>query len=136
MPTVTQDPLSGRYLSFEEREEIAVLRAGGCGMREIARRLGRSPSTISGAASHALPAAATAPRPRNGMRERASAEARRLAIHVELRRSCSRARGAGPPPDGATVLARSQGMEGPQQPRRQDRRWASARPEQISNRLA
>ena len=40
-------PLSGRYLSFAEREEIAVLRARWCGVREIARRLGRSPSTIS-----------------------------------------------------------------------------------------
>ena len=45
-------PLSGRYLSFAEREEIAVLRARGCGVRAIARQLGRSPSTISrGAAS-------------------------------------------------------------------------------------
>ena len=30
-----------------EREEIAILRAQGAGVREIARRLGRSPSTIS-----------------------------------------------------------------------------------------
>ena len=34
---VTQAPLSGRYLSFTEREEIALLRARGCGVREIAR---------------------------------------------------------------------------------------------------
>ncbi len=47
MPSVTLAPLSGRYLSFAEREEIALLRATGCGVREIARRLGRSPSTIS-----------------------------------------------------------------------------------------
>src|SRR3954452_20687744 len=39
--------VSGRYLSFGEREEIALLRAQGCGVREIARRLHRSPSTIS-----------------------------------------------------------------------------------------
>jgi len=39
--------LSGRYLSFAEREEIAVLRAQGVGVRQIARRLGRAPSTIS-----------------------------------------------------------------------------------------
>jgi IS30 family transposase len=37
----------GRYLSFREREEIALDRAAGLGIREIARRLGRSPSTIS-----------------------------------------------------------------------------------------
>jgi len=42
MPTVTLAPLSGRYLSFIEREEIALLRAQGCGVREIARQLGRS----------------------------------------------------------------------------------------------
>jgi len=47
MPTVTLAAPSGRYLSFAEREEIALLRVGGCGMREVARRLGRSPSTIS-----------------------------------------------------------------------------------------
>jgi len=47
MPTVTQAPLSGRYLSFAEREEIAILRARGYGVREIARSVGRSPSTIS-----------------------------------------------------------------------------------------
>ncbi len=39
--------VSGRYLSFVEREEIALLRAQGVGVREIARRLHRSPSTIS-----------------------------------------------------------------------------------------
>ena len=32
-------PLSGRYLSFEEREEIALLRAQGRGIRHIACRL-------------------------------------------------------------------------------------------------
>ena len=32
MPSVTWVPLSGRYLSFEEREEIALLRAQGCGV--------------------------------------------------------------------------------------------------------
>jgi IS30 family transposase len=40
-------PLSGRYLSFGEREEISILFARGAGVREIARRLGRCPSTIS-----------------------------------------------------------------------------------------
>lgn len=39
--------LSGRYLSFSEREEIALLKARGAGVREIARQLGRDPSTIS-----------------------------------------------------------------------------------------
>jgi hypothetical protein len=40
-------PPSGRYLQFAEREEIALLRAQGHGVREIARRLERTASTIS-----------------------------------------------------------------------------------------
>jgi transposase, IS30 family len=39
--------LQGRYLSFAEREEIALARARGESMRCIARRLGRSPATVS-----------------------------------------------------------------------------------------
>jgi IS30 family transposase len=39
--------LGTRYLSVEEREEISRGLAGGDGVREIARRLGRAPSTIS-----------------------------------------------------------------------------------------
>ncbi|MEM5461938.1 helix-turn-helix domain-containing protein, partial [Paraburkholderia phytofirmans] len=40
-------PISGRYLSFAEREEIGLLSFQGIGVREIARRIGRSPSTVS-----------------------------------------------------------------------------------------
>jgi IS30 family transposase len=47
MPSVDVAPLSGRYLSFREREEIAVLNAQGAGVREIASSVGRAPSTIS-----------------------------------------------------------------------------------------
>jgi IS30 family transposase len=39
--------LKGRCLTFSEREEIGLARAGGESMRSIARRLGRSPSTVS-----------------------------------------------------------------------------------------
>ena len=46
MSSVSMAPLSGRYLSFADREEIA-LRARACGVREIARQLRRSASTIS-----------------------------------------------------------------------------------------
>ena len=38
---------SGRYLAFAEREEISLLHAQQLGVREIARRLERAPSTIS-----------------------------------------------------------------------------------------
>jgi len=40
-------PPSERYLSFAEREEIAILRAQGHGVRAIARQLDRPPCTIS-----------------------------------------------------------------------------------------
>lgn len=47
MPLFMSLEISSRYLSFQEREEIAILKAQEVGVREIARRLGRSPSTIS-----------------------------------------------------------------------------------------
>lgn len=47
MPLFMSNHISGRYLSFAEREEIGLLRAQSVGVREIARRLGRSPSTVS-----------------------------------------------------------------------------------------
>ena len=47
MPSIDLAALSGRYLSFHEREEIALMKAQGIGVREIARRLERSASTVS-----------------------------------------------------------------------------------------
>ena len=47
MPPLSLAEPTGRYLSFAEREEIGLLRAQGAGVREIARRLGRDPGTIS-----------------------------------------------------------------------------------------
>src|SRR5665811_2339729 len=38
---------SGRYLSLEERLQIADLRLGGAGVRAIAAEIGRSPATVS-----------------------------------------------------------------------------------------
>jgi IS30 family transposase len=47
MAPISLDKPTGRYLSFAEREEIALLNAQDHGVREIARRIGRYPSTIS-----------------------------------------------------------------------------------------
>ncbi len=44
---VPDRPRSGRYLGQDDRLRIADLRIAGAGVREIARELGRSPSTIS-----------------------------------------------------------------------------------------
>lgn len=47
MPLFMSKPVSGRYLSFAEREEIGLLWAQNIGVREISRRIQRSPSTVS-----------------------------------------------------------------------------------------
>lgn len=47
MPPIRRDEPTGRYLSFAEPEEIAVLRAQGVGTGEIARRIGRNPGSVS-----------------------------------------------------------------------------------------
>ena len=47
MPPLSLAEPSGRYLSFSEREEIALLKAQGHGVRAIARQLERDPGTIS-----------------------------------------------------------------------------------------
>lgn len=47
MPSIQLNPPSGKYLCFAEREEIALLKAQDVRVPEIARRLGRSPSTVS-----------------------------------------------------------------------------------------
>jgi IS30 family transposase len=144
MPTVTLAPLSGRYLSFAEREEIALLRAQKLGVREIARRVGRSPSTISrelrrnaGTRQGSLTyRASTAQwhadrRARRPKTAKLAAE-RRLREYVQERLSGQVRRPDGTPVPGPATRA----WNGRNKPRRQDRRWASAwSPEQISNRL-
>jgi IS30 family transposase len=144
MATFMRDPLSGRYLSFEEREEIALLRAQGAGVREIARRLGRAPSTIS---RELRRNAAT----RGGKLEyrasvaqwKAELMARRpktakLADDERLREYVQdRLAGQVRRPDGTAVAGPlADPWKGRSKPRRRDRRWASAwSPEQISHRL-
>src|SRR5215210_6228162 len=143
MRTISRSPLSGRYLSFAEREEIAILKAQGEGVREIARRLRRSASTISrelrrNAATRGgkLEYRATTAQWHADRRARrpklaklAANEA--LRVYVQDRLSGVIAAANGTPVTGPTVrwIGRRHG-------RRQDRRWArSWSPEQIANRL-
>jgi IS30 family transposase len=144
MPTFMLDPISGRYLSFEEREEIALLKAQGVGVREIARRLGRAPSTIS---RELRRNSAT----RGGKLEyrasvalwKADLMARRpktakLATNVQLREYVQeRLSGQVRRPNGTAVPGPATApWRGRNKPHRQDRRWARAwSPEQISYRL-
>jgi IS30 family transposase len=143
MPTVTLAAPSGRYLSFVEREEIALLRAGGGGVREIARRLGRSPSTISrelrrNAATRGgrLDYRATTAQWHADRRARRPKSAK-LAVNRELHRYVQdRLAGTVQRPDGVAVSGPNVAWIGRRRGRRRDRRWArSWSPEQISGRL-
>src|SRR5215210_3925463 len=143
MPTVSLAAPSGRYLSFAEREEIALLRAGGCGVREVARRLCRSPSTISrelrrnaATRSGRLDYRATTAQWHRDLRARRPKPAK-LAVNEPLR--CyvrDRLAGIVQRPDGVAVGGPEVVWIGRRRGRRRDRRWArSWSPEQISNRL-
>jgi IS30 family transposase len=135
--------LSGRYLSFVEREEIAVLRGRQCGVREIARQLGRSPSTISrelrrNAATRGgwLDYRASTAQWHADRRARRPKVAK-LAANDQLREYVQdRLAGAVTAPDGRQVPGPDVRWIGRRHGRRTDRRWATSwSPEQIANRL-
>ena len=136
-------PLSGRYLSIVEREEISLLRARGLGVREIARRLSRSPSTISreirrnaATRSGSVAYRATTAQWHADMRAKRPKVAK-LAANDELRQYVQdRLGGEIARPDGTVVRGPTVRWIGRRHARRQDRRWALAwSPEQIANRL-
>jgi putative transposase len=139
----SSEPLSGRYLTYTEREEIALWRAQDFGVREIARRLGRAPSTISrelrrNAATRGGDLdyrAATA----QWHAERAARrpKAAKLATDPELRSYVQeRLAGGVVAPGGAAVPGPSVPWRGRRHGRRRDRRWGTAwSPQQIAERL-
>ena len=136
-------PLSGRYLAFAEREEIALALAQDVGVREIARRLGRAASTVS---RELRRNAATRS---GGLEYRASTaqwhaerSARRpkrakLAINAALRAYVQdRLAGQVVAQDGAAVRGPIVPWKGRRHGPRQKRRWGMAwSPEQIAQRL-
>jgi IS30 family transposase len=142
MPPTNLTALSGRYLSFTEREEIALLHAQKVSVREIGRRTERASSTISRelrrnaatrsggfeyrASTAQWHAERKSKRPK--VAKLAANEAlrqyvqERLAGTIDIRRG----RTVGPPVN----------WNGRRHGRRQDRRWATSwSPEQISERL-
>ncbi len=144
MPLFMVSPVAGRYLSFPEREEIALLKGQGLGVREIARRLGRDPSTISrelrrNAATRGgkLDYRASVAQWKAELLARRPKTAKlvtndRLRQYVQERLSGQVRRQDGTPVPGPLAAA----WKGRNKPRRQDRRWASAwSPQQISHRL-
>ncbi|WP_167392302.1 IS30 family transposase [Mesorhizobium sophorae] len=136
-------PPSERYLSFAEREEIALLRVQGLSRREIGRRLGRSASTISRelrrnaatrsgnldyrASTAQWHADRAAKRPRRG--KLVNNPVLRDYVQERLVGKISTADGVGF--SGPDVL-----WKGRRAIHRQSRRWATSwSPEQIANRL-
>jgi len=135
--------VSGRYLSFAEREDIAVWHAQKLGVREIARRLGRSPSTVS-----------------RELRRNASTRTFRLEYRASLAQWHAERRARRPKPaklatnerlwgyvqdrlvgdvrdgTGQRVGPAGPAWSGRNKPHRGDRRWVKGwSPEQIAQRL-
>jgi IS30 family transposase len=143
MPPIILAPLSGRYLSFAEREEIAILHAQQLGVRGIARRVGRSPSTISrelrrNASTRSHSAAYRATTAQWHAERRASRpKVARLAANKALRDYVQdRLAGVITTPAGELVPGPEVRFIGRRHGRRADRRWArSWSPEQIASRL-
>jgi IS30 family transposase len=145
MSSIQLDPLSGRYLSFTEREDIALLKVQDVGVREIARRLARSPSTISRELRRNAATRGGRLDYRAGIAQwKSELMARRpktakLAENDRLRDYVqNRLAGAVRRPDLTTASGPlTSEWKGRNKPRRQDRRWVTAwSPEQIANRLA
>jgi IS30 family transposase len=143
MPSICLTPVSGRYLSFAEREEIAILHAGHAGVRELARRLGRSPSTVSRElrrnastrSNELMYRASTAQW--HAERRASRPKVSKLAANDRLREYVQdRLSGVIARPDGVLVPGPDVAFIGRRHGPRQDRRWAKAwSPEQISNRI-
>jgi IS30 family transposase len=143
MPPLSLAEPTGRYLSFHEREDLALLKAKGLGVRAIARELKRDPGTISrelrrNAATRSgrieyratvaqwkAQTAARRPKPAK------LASNPRLQEYVQTRLSGQLQR-----PDGTVAAGPPTTWKGLNKPHRADRRWATAwSPEQISRRL-
>ena len=127
-------PLCSRYLSFAEREEIALLRVQGYSMQEVARRLGRVASTISRELRRkrrhpkrrprvSCDDSAMARRERAARRPKQAKLARAAALrtYVEERLAGIVVAPSGAPVPGPVVSWKSR-RHGP----RKDRRWANA----------
>lgn len=137
-------PPTGRYLSLVEREEIALLRVQGNGVREIARQLERNASTISrelrrnaSTRSGCVEYRATAAQWHADRAARRPKRAK-LATNVALRRYVQdRLAGKVATPAGKIVAGPEVAWKGRRHGPRQHRRWSRAwSPEQIAHRLS
>lgn len=135
---------SGRYLSFAEREEIALLKVQGSGVRQIARALGRDPATISrelrrnaATRSGRIQYRASVAQWKADIAAKRPKAAKlvtnpRLHSYVQERLSGQISRSDGRLVDGPQPLR----FTGRNKPHRKDRAWVQAwSPEQIANRI-
>ena len=135
---------TGRYLTFAEREEIALLKAQDKGVCEIARVIGRDPGTVSRELRRNAATRGGKPVYRAVVAQWKTQQAakrpktaklvgnQRLREYVQERLAGHVRRG-----DGTIVPGpRTPPWKGLNKPHRQDRRWATAwSPEQIAHRL-
>jgi IS30 family transposase len=136
-------PRSHRYLSLVEREELAILRAQGHGVREIARCMARAPSTISrelrrNAATRSGGFAYRATTAQwHADRAARRPKAARLAVHDALRTYVAdRLAGKVVAPSGLAIAGPIVHWKSRRHGPRKHRRWALAwSPEQIAHRL-
>ncbi len=134
---------TGRYVSFAEREEIALARARGEGVRAIARQLGRAPSTISrelrrNAATRGggLEYRAHTAQWHADRAARRPKAAKLVTNPALLKYVQDRLAGNIATPGGRTITGPQVQWKGRRHGRRQARRWSRAwSPEQIANRL-
>jgi IS30 family transposase len=144
MAPLSLDEPTGRYLSFAEREEIALLKAQSKGVREIARMIGRDPGTVSRELRRNAATRGGKPVYRAVVAQwKAQQAAKRpktaKLVNNELLREYVQDRLAGNirRPDGTIVEGpTTPPWKGLNKPHRQDRRWSTAwSPEQIAHRL-
>ncbi len=143
MPRMCLEMPSGRFLNFADREVIALLRAQRLGVREIARRLGRSPSTISREVRRNAATRGGQLDYRASVAQWKSEQAARrpkvakLADNDRLQQYVQdRLAGVLTRPGGTALPGPAVAWGGRRHGRRQDRRWARAwSPEQIARRL-
>ena len=141
MTPLSLDEPTGRFLSFAEREEIALLKAQYKGVREIARTIGRDPGTVSRELRRNAATRGGKPVYRAVVAQwKAQQEAKRpktakLVGNERLREYVQdRLAGNVRSPDGTIVPGpTTPPWKGLNKPHRQDRRWSMAwSPEQIA----
>lgn len=144
MTPLSLDEPTGRYLSFAEREEIALLKAQDKGVREIARTIGRDPATVSRELRRNAATRGGKPVYRAVVAQwKAQQAAKRpktakLASNERLREYVQdRLAGNVRRPDGTIVPGpKTPPWKGLNKPHRQDRQWSTAwSPEQIAHRV-